>query len=94
MAERKDLDMYVAGVRIATGEMADSPYLEVPDKAYLSFVQNGTAAGIAGSVGDSGPSRDAPSQGSLGFSYERWVASGTQRKVTGDFLLGHQSSSV
>ncbi|KAF9511296.1 hypothetical protein BS47DRAFT_1395206 [Hydnum rufescens UP504] len=82
-AERKDLDMYVAGVRMAMGEISELPHSDIPDKAYLSFVQNGTAAGVSGSVMDAGASRDAPPHGSVGFSYERWVASGTQRKVTG-----------
>jgi hypothetical protein len=86
--------MYVAGVRMAMGEISELPHSDIPDKAYLSFVQNGTAAGASGSIMDTGASRDAPPHGSVGFSYERWVASGTQRKVTGDFLLGHHGSSA
>jgi hypothetical protein len=77
----------------------------VPDKAYLNYVYSGTAAGMLGippdfaatgsnttlgpGAGQIGGGVIAPKSDGHSFSYERWVASGTQRKVTGDFLLGH-----
>lgn len=93
--ERKDLDLYLMGVRASMGEIPDSLLSEVPDKAYVSYVQNSTAAALANMTTsfESGASREsgaAQSSNSAGFSsYERWVSTGTQRKVTGDFLLGH-----
>lgn len=82
----------------------------VADKAYLNYVYSGTAAGMLGippdfAVGGSNTTfgSNAGHVGGGGaagrgdghtFSYERWVASGMQRKVTGDFLLGHHQSNA
>lgn len=82
----------------------------VTDRTYLNYVYSGTAAGMLGIPPDLAPTGAnttlGPSTGQGGgavtagrsdgqtFSYERWVASGTQRKVTGDFLLGHHPSSA
>jgi hypothetical protein len=92
-AERKDLDMYISGVRIAMGDISESLLSDAPDKAYLSYVQAGQAA-VANSFNDYNTTqKENPSTGpTTGFNYERWLTSGTSRKVTGDFLLGHQAA--
>jgi hypothetical protein len=106
--------MYTAGVQLAQGHVAESMYSDIaPDKAYLNYVYNGTAAGMLGIPPDfatSGPNTVLGTGSGRGgggggasaagrgdghtFSYERWVASGTQRRVTGDFLLGHHQSNA
>lgn len=94
-ADKKDRDKYAAGVQLAQGIIPESMYSDVPDKVYLAYVHSGTAAGVLGIQPDL-PTPAAVvgnrAEGHPAFSYERWVASGTQRKVTGDFLLGHHSS--
>jgi len=77
----------------------------VADKTYLNYVYSGTAAGMLGMPADfAAAGSNAPLGSGAGhtgtggtggrgdghaFNYEGWVASGTQRKVAGDFLLGH-----
>jgi hypothetical protein len=101
----KDEDKYVAGVHLSQGYVPESMYSDVADKVYLNHVYSGTAASalgvgvaqpdlgglwVAGTGATSTRDRDATAPS---FSYERWVASGPQRKVTGDFLLGHHSAT-
>lgn len=99
-ADRKDRDMYAAGVQLAQGIIPESIYSDKPDKAYLDYMYSGTASGMLGIPQDHSSGTHGLGQGSATrddgptFSYERWIASGTQRKVTGDFLLGHHSYSV
>jgi hypothetical protein len=78
-AERKDLDTYQQVVRMATGDLSDTSDPPV-DTIYTSYVQTPSSAMM---------SSENISYGGGGFNYEKWVATGSQRKATGDFLLGH-----
>lgn len=97
--KRKDLDLYLSGIRVSMGEMSESLLSEVPDKVYVSYVQNSAATALANMTSsfESATGRESSTNSSTnpaGFSsYERWVSTGTQRKATGDFLLGHHLNS-
>jgi len=88
--DRKDVELYASGVAIA--QDSDFQMDGLPDKAYIAYIQRGQPDENAMSNITMG-STASHGSGPGGFSYERWVASGT-RRVTSDLFQFPTGSST